>query len=201
MKTSSALIMIFLCSVIQPPLPAAAVLHSSSSSTPPSAAAAKSFIYDTCNSANNKTTSTCYGWLSAHAGDLEKLKVYKLVKLAMNLTLAEAKFVVKSIKDSAEKGLGDCLETMGDCVDSVKMSLSQVKHLTPNRSEVLHLQISNLQTWMSAALTDEDTCEDEIGDVSDTGLKSLVADGIRNVSGHISITLALINLFAHKCGF
>lgn len=42
--------------------------------------------------------------------------------------------------------------------------------------ELIRFQLSNVQTWMSAALTNEDTCSDGFDDVEDGPLKKEVCE-------------------------
>ncbi|XP_019415979.1 PREDICTED: 21 kDa protein-like [Lupinus angustifolius] len=60
--------------------------------------------------------------------------------------------------------LKDCVEQMADSVDELRRSLEELQHLRP---ETFRWQMSNTQTWVSAAITDGDTCLD--GFVSDGG--------------------------------
>ncbi|XP_061350504.1 pectinesterase inhibitor 3-like [Gastrolobium bilobum] len=53
--------------------------------------------------------------------------------------------------------LSDCAEQISDSVDELRKSLEELQHLRP---ETFRWQMSNAQTWVSAALTDGDTCLD-----------------------------------------
>ncbi|XP_014500256.1 pectinesterase inhibitor 3 [Vigna radiata var. radiata] len=53
--------------------------------------------------------------------------------------------------------LRDCTEQISDSVDQLRRSLDELQHL---RAETFRWQMSNAQTWVSAALTDGDTCLD-----------------------------------------
>ncbi|KAK7328729.1 hypothetical protein VNO77_22846 [Canavalia gladiata] len=53
--------------------------------------------------------------------------------------------------------LRDCTEQISDSVEQLQKSLDELLHL---RSETFRWQMSNVQTWTSAALTDGDTCLD-----------------------------------------
>jgi pectinesterase inhibitor-like protein len=59
-------------------------------------------------------------------------------------------------------------------------------------------QMSNVQTWMSAALTGEDTCTDGFEDVADGPLKTDVCDRVGKVHKFTSNVLALVNSYVEK---
>ncbi|KAB1224351.1 21 kDa protein [Morella rubra] len=69
------------------------------------------------------------------------------------------------LKLSKQKGLTrseavvikDCIENTKDAIDELKESLDAMGHL---RGSNLKFQIVDIKTWVSAALTDENTCTD-----------------------------------------
>ncbi|KAJ4829360.1 hypothetical protein Tsubulata_024241 [Turnera subulata] len=58
--------------------------------------------------------------------------------------------------------------------------------------------MSNVQTWMSAALTDEETCTDGFEDVEDGSVKAEVCNRAAVVKKFTSNALALVNTYAAK---
>ncbi|KAF2316831.1 hypothetical protein GH714_042172 [Hevea brasiliensis] len=58
----------------------------------------------------------------------------------------------------AAAALHDCFSNFGDAVDEIRGSLKQMRQLgaAGSSAEALRFQMSNVQTWMSAALTDEE---------------------------------------------
>lgn len=98
----------------------------------------------------------------------------------------------------AVAALHDCFSVFGDAVDQIRDSLSQMRTLGGS-SESLRFQMSNVQTWMSAALSNEDTCTDGFEDVSDDEpLKLDVCNRAGKVKEVTSNALAFINSFANK---
>lgn len=90
-----------------------------------------------------------------------------------------------------EKGaLSDCIEQMGDSMEELSKSLSELKHL--RRGNAFKWQMSNLETWVSAALTNEDTCLDGFKEI-DGKIRSDVKRKITNVARVTSNALYLIN--------
>ncbi|KAJ6410676.1 hypothetical protein OIU84_007432 [Salix udensis] len=80
---------------------------------------------------------------------------------------------------------------MGDSIDMLKQSLKALGSV--NGSEI-EFQISNIKTWMSAAMTDETTCTDGIDErkISDEVMRK-IRKSIVNISMLTSNALALIN--------
>lgn len=58
--------------------------------------------------------------------------------------------------------------------------------------------MSNVQTWMSAALTNQETCTDGFEDVPDCPVKSDVNDMTVSVKQVTSNALALVNSFVNQ---
>ncbi|CAH9128954.1 unnamed protein product [Cuscuta epithymum] len=113
----------------------------------------------------------------------------------INNTLYEKR--VKALSEKDRNIACGCLEHMDDSIGRMKDTLDQMYDLTQND---LAFQINNLQTWMSAALTNVDTClDDETPSVSDTTLQTLLRRSVGNVRKHTVIALSLINYFASKC--
>ena len=64
--------------------------------------------------------------------------------------------------------------------------------------ESLRFQLSNVQTWMSAALTNEETCTDGFEDIPDNEVKADVCGRAVKVKEVTSNALALVNGFANS---
>lgn len=82
--------------------------------------------------------------------------------------------------------LRDCTEQISDSVEQLRRSLDELQHL---RSETFRWQMSNAQTWVSAALTDGDTCLDGFAGNARPDVKRRVTD----VSKVTSNALYMIN--------
>uniref|UniRef100_A0A5B7C0H6 Pectinesterase inhibitor domain-containing protein n=1 Tax=Davidia involucrata TaxID=16924 RepID=A0A5B7C0H6_DAVIN len=85
--------------------------------------------------------------------------------------------------------LVDCVDQIADSVDELSDTLSELKHL---RRGTFRWQMSNAETWVSAALTNEETCLDGYREV-DGKVRSDVKRKIRNVARVTSNALYLIN--------
>lgn len=92
--------------------------------------------------------------------------------------------------------LNDCVEQLSDSVDQLVQTMSELRHLRPG---TFRWQMSNAETWVSAALTNEDTCLDGFQDV-DGSVKKAVRRKIDNVARVTSNALCLINRLAETRG-
>lgn len=88
--------------------------------------------------------------------------------------------------------LSDCAEQMADSVDELRKSLEELQHLRP---ETFRWQMSNAQTWVSAALTDGDSCLEGFGGGDDDNgkVKWDVKRRVNDVARVTSNALYMIN--------
>ncbi|XP_047309189.1 21 kDa protein-like [Impatiens glandulifera] len=96
----------------------------------------------------------------------------------------------------------DCVSVYGDAVDQIRDSLRKMKKIVMMNRELgdatLRLELNDVQTWMSAALTNEDTCIDGFEDVEDGEMKLDVCYRTIKVKEVTSNALALVNSYADK---
>ena len=149
----------------------------------------------------------CYISLSPYALTIES-NPQKLTVTALNLTVFFAKSATKYIKNIPHSGNGltrfeagavaDCLEEIGDSVSELQDSLRELDSINHKDSSKFEMVMSDVKTWVSAALTNDDTCMDGFG--QSAGAKAAVKDLVRGhvikVSRMTSNALALINMYA-----
>jgi pectinesterase inhibitor-like protein len=88
----------------------------------------------------------------------------------------------------------DCVEVLGDAVDQLQRSIGEMGKLKGSNFQMF---MSDIQTWVSAALTNEDTCtEGFAGNAMNGKVKTIVRGRIVNVAQLTSNALALVNQFA-----
>ncbi|KAK3447330.1 21 kDa protein [Eucalyptus grandis] len=162
------------------------------------------FIRTSCS----KTTypKLCFSSLSSHAAAIQ-MSPKLLACTALDVTLKNARSVsVLMVNLSRSQGLKpreaaamqDCMELLGDAVDELRRSIAEMKDL---KERDFKLMISDVQTWASAALTDEDTCSDGFaGKEMDGKVKTVVRAWIVTLSHLTSNALALINAYASLHG-
>lgn len=166
-------------------------------------AAAASFIRAKC-----RTTTyppLCVESLSTYASTIQR-SPNQLAQTALSVSLDRAQstraFVAKLSKFRGLKGreyaaLRDCLEQMADSVDRLGNSVQELKNMGRARGPELFWHISNAQTWVSAALTDDSTCADGFAGRALNGrVKSSIKTRMTNVAQVTSNALALINQMA-----
>ncbi|KAM6599966.1 hypothetical protein CsatA_019575 [Cannabis sativa] len=138
----------------------------------------------------------CLRTLSTYAGPARTPR--DLAQAAVNVSLARASRVSKFLSRTAKgsfgskrqrSALGDCVEQISDSVEELSKTLSELQHL---RWETFRWQMSNAQTWVSAALTNEDTCLEGFEELG-MKMKSEVKRKITNVARVTSNALYMIN--------
>ncbi|KAL8100976.1 pectinesterase inhibitor 6-like [Apium graveolens] len=120
-------------------------------------------------------------------------------RAGVSVTIGEAKRVANHLRKLSsntggrDKGaLLDCVECFQDSIDNLHKSLYVLRELN---GQTFNSQMSDVTTWMSAALTDEDTCLDGFSGHQGRQIKSLQSR-IKNVTYITSNALALVNKLA-----
>ncbi|CAN6970382.1 hypothetical protein IGI04_033551 [Brassica rapa subsp. trilocularis] len=144
----------------------------------------------------------CVASLSTHAS-LIQTSPKLMAHAALNITLASAKatsvMMVRlssssQLKPREVSAMRDCVEELGDTLDELRKSIGEMGQLSGSSYEVY---MSDIQTWVSAALTDENTCTDGFeGDDMNGKVKIFVRERILVIAHLTSNALALINHFA-----
>ncbi|GFP87202.1 21 kDa protein [Phtheirospermum japonicum] len=139
----------------------------------------------------------CFRTLSSYGGAAAS-NPRELAQVAVRVSLAHVLRATDFLSDlkggggRREQGaLKDCLEQMGDSVDQLSKTLAALQHL--RRGTEFRWQMSNAETWVSAALTNEDTCLDGFEEI-DGRVRSDVRRRITNVAMVTSNAIYLINL-------
>ncbi|KAM7499546.1 hypothetical protein LguiA_023960 [Lonicera macranthoides] len=168
---------------------------SSSSSSVPKAYT--NFIKTSCNSTTYP--SLCNKSLSPYASSI-KTNSLKLCYTALTLTIKAARNTSSMVSKLAkQKGITrieaaaikDCIANMQDSVYELKQSLQALSKLKGDDKE---FQMANAKTWVSAAITDEDTCMDGFtGRKVNAAVKNKIKNGILVVMSLSSNALSLIN--------
>ncbi|KAF3787416.1 hypothetical protein EJ110_NYTH14916 [Nymphaea thermarum] len=121
-----------------------------------------------------------------------------LARAAISVTVTETKNVSRYIlglknvglTGTASMALVDCIECFGDALDNLYKSLFQIRVL---ENDNFKFQVSNMQTWLSAAMSSEGTCLDGLNDSNGTALVQGLNTAIGCLSKVTSIALALVN--------
>ena len=142
----------------------------------------------------------CFSSLSSHASSIQS-SPHLIASTALGVTLSSAKTtstmmlnlsLSHGLKPKVVDAVKDCMEELSDAVDELRMSMEEMGKLVKGGP-----MLNNIQTWVSAALTDETTCTDGFeGNEMNGSLKNTVRRQIVNVAKLTSNALALINRFA-----
>ncbi|KAL6539065.1 hypothetical protein OROMI_025391 [Orobanche minor] len=125
---------------------------------------------------------------------------YLLAGVSINVSLSDAEnasiYIQNLNKNTKSPILHQCVENLKDTVDQIKDSLHQMASLSySGRSgQEFNFNVSNVKTWMSAALTDDNTCADELGHLEEP-MRSNVWNKALEVEMFISNALALVNKY------
>ncbi|KAI3778107.1 hypothetical protein L2E82_07136 [Cichorium intybus] len=161
------------------------------------------FITSSCT--NTTYPDLCVQTLSPYARIIQHNPAL-LARVSLNVTLnrsdsAQAylhKLTQSKWLNSRERSaVGDCLEEVNDSVDRVRNSIREFNGVERFKGREFVLHMSNVQTWISSALTDENTCMDGFSG-QDGRVQSSVRAQITDVAHFTSNALALINHFAEK---
>ncbi|XP_030529136.1 21 kDa protein-like [Rhodamnia argentea] len=174
----------------------------------PTPADGLNFIRSSCNV--TLYPDVCYATLARYAASVHRDPA-RLTRAAIAVSLAGAQHAAKYVSNlsreadhgadqRAAAALHDCFENFGVAADKMRDSLTQMHHLGAAGSgeQSFRFQMSNVQTWMSAALTHEETCTDGFEDVADGPVKSGVSSRARTVKKVTSNALALVNSYVNK---
>ncbi|KAK4572033.1 hypothetical protein RGQ29_030443 [Quercus rubra] len=148
----------------------------------------------------------CFSSLLLHADSIQTSPKV-LTATALNVTLAAAKstsalFLNLSqshgLKPREIGAMKDCLEVLSDSVNELRESIAEMGKL--NGSDFQDI-MNDIETWVSAALTDEDTCTDGFeGKAMNGNVKNDVRKLILDIAHMTSNALALINKYASLHG-
>ncbi|XP_047325015.1 pectinesterase inhibitor 11-like [Impatiens glandulifera] len=170
-------------------------------------AATTSFIQVSCRATTYPTV--CVQSLAGYASTIQKSH-RKLAHTALSVSLEQAQstraFVnkltkFKGLKSKEIEAIQDCLEEMNDSVDRISQSVQELKTIGSSRgqSQDFFWHMSNVQTWVSAALTDDTTCMDGFSDKGfNPRIKASIKTRVTNTAQLTSNALSLINHFAAK---
>ncbi|KAJ6876114.1 21 kDa protein-like [Populus alba x Populus x berolinensis] len=146
----------------------------------------------------------CYTSLSIHSSTIQTSPKL-LANAALNVTLSSAKSTSSKmsslsrshgLKPREVSAMKDCVEELSDAVYELKKSIGEMSHAKKSN---FRMMISDVQTWVSAALTDESTCTDGFeGDAMNGTLKTAVRGRIVQTAQLTSNALALINNYAFR---
>ncbi|XP_049412054.1 21 kDa protein-like [Solanum stenotomum] len=164
-----------------------------------------SFIKSSC-----KITTypqVCVTSLAVYAPNIKR-SPQQLAQTALSVSLDRAQsahtFITKlnkfkGLKQREYAALKDCLEEMSETIDRINKSVKELKSMGSARGKDFQWRMSNIETWISAAITNENTCADGFAGRALNGrIKTSIRARVTHVTQVTSNALALINQFAAK---
>ncbi|QCD81254.1 21 kDa protein-like [Vigna unguiculata] len=173
------------------------LLHTSS--TVGSETAATDFIKSSCKETRYQVA--CVKTLSGYGSKIGKSE-QALTSAALSASVSKIVSCVSSLKEMEKakelkarelKAVRDCIENMNYSVDSLNRSVKELDLLGNPKGKDSRLHVSNVQSWVSAAITDQDTC---IGSITDASFKSSIKHKLLDASHVTTNALALVNRLA-----
>ncbi|OIT36387.1 PREDICTED: 21 kDa protein [Nicotiana attenuata] len=175
-------------------------MKSASAARPAAGDTNTEFIRTSCKSTTYP--NLCFSSLSSRAtaiGVSPQLLAHESLTVSVETAQSTSAMMLKlaHVQGLTPKEVGamhDCVEELSDKVDELRKSLGEMKQLW---GKDFDLKMNDIQTWVSAALTDENTCtEGFAGKVMNGKAKTVVRGKILEVAHLTSNALALINSLA-----
>ncbi|KAJ7949593.1 21 kDa protein-like, partial [Quillaja saponaria] len=143
--------------------------------------------------------SLCYRTLVSHSLAIKKDHL-RLCKFSLSKTVNSTRAAYLTISKTLKQGrltryeapvVKDCVENVKDSLEKLRNSLNTMGNL---RGKNKAFEIDNIKTWMSAAITDEDTCMEGFKEMKVNGkVKNKIRISVGHVARMTSNALALIN--------
>lgn len=153
----------------------------------------------------------CISSLSPYVANFSKtLSHRQLAQTALKITLVKAESTQAYITEVAKRlnrtkgpevrSVTQCLDQINDGVEQLKNCIKEAQHIREDgESSDFTWHASNVQTWMSAALTDASMCIDGFSGRTIGGkTKAFIKAKVLNLQQITSIALALFNRFAAR---
>ncbi|XP_004499666.1 pectinesterase inhibitor 4-like [Cicer arietinum] len=160
----------------------------------------RTYIKKSCNSTTYPYI--CYKSLSRYASIIEADPI-KLCNVTLSVALKAAQSasstVLKLLKsgdiywsNSEEEVVQDCFSNLKDSIEQLQDSLHAMKNLDGKFDK--EFQLSNIKTWVSSAITNDQTCYDGFDEMNvDSTLRDKIRSRVLNVARKTSNALYFIN--------
>ncbi|XP_077243336.1 pectinesterase inhibitor 6-like [Tasmannia lanceolata] len=160
------------------------------------------YVRDACRV--TRYPSLCIHSLASFS-DSAKRNPRMWARASVSVTIAEAKSVTaylsrlktsRYIRGRARLALLDCIESFQDTINELYNSLAELRRLS---GKTFNSQIGDVETWVSSALTYEDTCLEGFDGRKGPRVR-LLCNRVTNVTYFTSNALALVNKLASSGG-
>ncbi|MED6167272.1 hypothetical protein PIB30_001168 [Stylosanthes scabra] len=163
----------------------------------------KSYIKNSCNTATYP--SICYKNLNRYALSIQADPL-KLCNTSLSLALKAARSAASTVSKILKTGsnnltaqakavVHDCYGNLKDSVGEMQDSIYEMGNLYDNDDRDKGFHLSNMQTWVSAAITNYNTCSDGFEEMKnvDGDLRDKIRNLVSNLDRMTSNALYFIN--------
>ncbi|XWS35670.1 hypothetical protein CRYUN_Cryun20dG0016500 [Craigia yunnanensis] len=169
---------------------------------------ARTFIEASCQT--TRYPVLCIKCLSPYANS-DIRNAQQLSQVALTVSLYRARYTrsymlkvakgLKEIKAKEYPTVRDCLQQIDDSVNQLSQSIRELRRLDPKAeiTDDIFWHIDNVETWVSAALTDASSCVDEFPGHRMSKMKANIKGKVLNVAQLTSNALALFHQYAARC--
>ncbi|KAK9143274.1 hypothetical protein Syun_012674 [Stephania yunnanensis] len=157
------------------------------------------FVKNSCGATTYP--NLCIKSLSSYSSEINT-NYQKLANAALAVSLKSAKSASALVLNLLRRGhlkpneaaaVKDCVDNIGESIDEVRQSLRELKSFNGNVGD-LEFKMSNVKTWLSAALTDDDTCMEGLDEENVAPkVKNKIRSSIAGVAQLTSNALALVS--------
>ncbi|GJM97468.1 hypothetical protein PR202_ga14397 [Eleusine coracana subsp. coracana] len=162
-------------------------------------AASSELIHRSCR--ETQYPSVCEQSLSTYKSSPPPRSPQELARAALSVSVDRARdasaYVGRVCGGGPKARAGpvrDCLENMADSVDHLRSAAQEMGGAMGRKgSPAFKWHLSNVQTWCSAALTDENTCLDGLSRGVDASTRAAIRGKVVEVAQVTSNALALVN--------
>ncbi|CAL5340216.1 unnamed protein product [Camellia sinensis] len=168
---------------------------------------ARAFIEAECQATHYP--QLCIQCLSNYANNATVQSPKQLAQFTLKVSLIRALHAqayvlkvaaqMKAAKAQEYQAVKDCLDQISDGVGQLSQSIKELQKINQEGEANFIWHMSNVQTWLSTALTDATTCIDGVSGRAIGGrVKAMIKAKVLNVAQFTSNALALFNRFAAK---
>ncbi|XP_060202955.1 putative pectinesterase/pectinesterase inhibitor 26 [Lycium barbarum] len=119
------------------------------------------------------------------------LSLQAIVKELTNVTLLPKALISKVNDPGTVSALKDCISLFDDALSQLNES-AELLNVGPGESALTVMKVNNMQTWISAAMTDQDTCLEGLDEMG-SPLVGEVKARVQNAKEYMSNTLAILS--------
>ncbi|XP_021279869.1 pectinesterase inhibitor 9-like [Herrania umbratica] len=171
---------------------------------------ARTFIESSCQT--TRYPALCIKCLSGYANSRIR-NAQQLAEVALTVSLYKARYTrsymlkvakkLEAMKAREYPVVRDCLQQIDDSVNQLSQSIRELRGLDSKArvmTDDVFWHMNNVETWVSAALTDASSCVDQFPGHRMSKMKATIKGKVMNVEQLTSNALALFHRYAARYG-